>query len=91
MIHPTDLNRITAITKDLESLQVFIDSLNSIKNDRIKALYLVTDKSFQVELKGNFSREASLKLLSLVIDSREALKEKLNKVLEQVYELSKKD
>ena len=91
MIHPTDLNRISAITKDLEALQAFIDSLNSIKNDRIKALYLVTDKSYQVELKGNFSREASQKLLSLVIDSREALKEKLNKVLEQVYELSKKD
>ena len=91
MIHPTDLSRISAITKDLEALQAFIDSLNSIKNDRIKALYLVTDKSYQVELRGNFSKDASLKLLSLVIDSREALKEKLNKVLEQVYDLSKKN
>ena len=91
MIHPTDLSRITSITKDLESLQAFIDSLNSIKNDRIKALYLVTDKSYQVELKGNFSKEASLKLLNLVIESRESLKEKLNTVLQQVYELSKND
>ena len=87
----TDIQRITAITNDIQKLQEFIDSLNAQKTSRIKQLYIVNENGYQIEFKGNFSSEASFKLLSLIIESRENLIQKLNVVLEQCYSLVKID
>jgi hypothetical protein len=90
-LQKTDIQRITAITNDISKLQEFIDSLTSQKDVRIKKLYIVNENGYQIELTGNFSNEASAKLLNIIIDSREHLIERLNDVLAQCYSLVQLD
>jgi hypothetical protein len=90
-LQQTDITRITALTNDIQKLQEFIDLLNAEKNLRIKKLYIVNEAGHQIELVGNFSLEASQKLLSLIIESRSNLMEKLNNVIKQCFELIELD
>jgi hypothetical protein len=86
-----DIKRISVLTNDIEKLQEFIDALNNQKEHRIKALYIVNENNYQIELKGNFSVDASQKLLELIISSRKSLIEKLQKVLFDCIELSQNE
>jgi len=90
-LQSTDIKRITAITNDIQKLQEFIDLLNSEKHLRIKKIYIVNESDHQIELIGNFSNEASKKILDLIIESRSSLIEKLNNVLKQCFSLVQLD
>jgi hypothetical protein len=90
-LQSTDIKSITAITNDIQKLQEFIDLLNSEKHLRIKKIYIVNESDHQIELIGNFSNEASKKILDLIIESRSSLIEKLNNVLKQCFSLVQLD
>lgn len=86
-LQKTDILRINRITTDIQNLQEFIDALTSQKEHRIKSLYIVNENNYQIELKGNFSTEASKKLLDLIIESRQHLIKNLELVLTQCVDL----
>lgn len=90
-LQKTDLSRITKITNDITKLDEFCDSLKSQRNKKIKALYIITEDNYQIELKGNFSETASQKLLDLIIESRSHLIDGLHKVLKDCFELVQLD
>jgi len=81
LINDNDLKKIDALSSDIRKLKNFIDLLTAHKDEKIKALYIVTDAGFQIELKGNFSNKATEKLLNLIIESRRALAIELQQVL----------
>ena len=87
LIQKTDITRINRITNDIQKLQEFIDALNQQKEHKIKALYIVNENNYQIELRGNFSKEASRKLLDLITESRIHLIQELEHVLNQCFEL----
>lgn len=89
MLEQTDILRIQNLTNDISKLQEFIDALATFKGKKITSLYIVFEKSTQIEFKGNFSEQSTEKLLNLILESRENLKSKLNKALEQCMELTK--
>lgn len=72
---------VQKISNDLAALKHFIDQINSIKDDQIKALYIVTDKNYQIEFKGRFSEETTNELFNLILLSRERLARKLETIL----------
>lgn len=81
LISDNDLKQIDALSSDIRKLKNFVDLLTAHKNEKIKALYIVTEDGFQIELKGNFSKTATEKLLNLIIESRRALAIELQQVL----------
>jgi hypothetical protein len=89
LIEKTDITRINRITNDIQKLQEFIDAMEQQKEHKIKALYIVNENNYQIELRGNFSNAASRKLLDLVTESRTDLVKKLEIVLNQCFELVK--
>ena len=89
LIQKIYITRINRITNDIQKLQEFIDALNQQKEHKIKALYIVNENNYQIELRGNFSNAASRKLLDLVTESRTDLVKKLEIVLNQCFELVK--
>lgn len=89
LIQKTDITRINQITNDIQKLSEFIDALNSQKDHKIKALYIVNENNYQIELRGNFSNAASRKLFDLITESRVHLIKELEFVLNQCFELVK--
>lgn len=89
LIEKTDITRINRITNDIQKLQEFIDAMEQQKEHKIKALYIVNENNYQIELRGNFSNAASRKLLDLITESRTDLVKKLELVLNQCFELVK--
>jgi len=81
IITDNELKKIDALSSDIRKLKNFVDLLATHKDEKIKALYIVTDAGFQIELKGNFSNKATEKLLNLIIESRRALAIELQQVL----------
>lgn len=76
-----DLINIQKITNDVAALKHFIDQLNGIKDQKLKALYIVTEKNYQIEFKTGFSLEFSETLYKLILESRQAMVNKLETVL----------
>lgn len=66
------IDQINKLTNDITALNDFIRVLDSHKDDKLKALYIVTDK-IQIELKDRFSAKATSKLFDLILESRHAL------------------
>ena len=85
------LIRINKLSNDIAALKHFIDSLQSVKNDGIKALYIVTKKNYQIELKNHFSDNAAATLLNLIVNNRIELVNELESVLVDLVEANKKD
>lgn len=81
IINDNYLKKIDALSSDIRKLKNFVDLLTAHKGEKMKALYIVTDDGFQIELKGNFSNKATEKLLNLIIESRRALAIELQQVL----------
>lgn len=81
VINDNDLKKIDALSSDIRKLKNFIDLIELHKNEKIKALYIVTEDGFQIELKGNFSKTATEKLLNLILESRRALAVELQSFL----------
>ena len=83
----TDLKQIQNLSNDIAKLSEFVDALKDYKETPIQGLYIKFKDQRQIELQGNFSIEASNKLINLIIDSRTSLIDKLEKVLKQKAEL----
>jgi len=66
------IDKINKLTNDITALNDFIALLDQHKGDKLKALYIVTDK-IQIELKDRFSAGATEKLFNLILESRHAL------------------
>jgi len=79
------LDRINKLTNDITALNDFIAVLDTHKDDKLKALYIVTDK-IQIELKDRFSSDATNKLFNLILESRHALSLALVDLLKDLTE-----
>lgn len=83
------LIQINKLSNDIAALKAFIDSLSAVKNDGIKALYLVTKKNYQIELKNHFSDQAAQTILNIIIENRRALANDLENHLVKLAETNK--
>lgn len=86
-----DIEQIQKLSNDIYQLKCFINLLEQNKSKKIKALYIVTEDGFQIELKGRFSNDASSKLLDLIINSRKSLITMLSSMLADLSQQVKND
>jgi hypothetical protein len=91
LLNDQTLIRINKLSNDLAALKHFIDSLDAVKHDGIKALYIVTKKNYQIELKNHFSDAAAGTLLNLIVNNRRELARELETVLVNLVEANKQD
>jgi len=79
------LDQINKLSSDITALNDFIALLDKHKGDKLRALYIVTDK-IQIELKDRFSAGATEKLFDLILESRHALSLALVDLLKDLTE-----
>ena len=88
MINSIDVDRIHEITTQIQSINDFIENIK--KNvTPIKALYIVTDSQYRIEIKENFSDETTQSIFDIIIETRLRLLEQLETKLSQVVSLTK--
>lgn len=75
------IDKIQALTSDIQHLQNFLEDLEQYKKEKIAKLYIVTDQKHSIELIGHFTPAASQSLFDLIVNSRKKIIDELNKIL----------
>lgn len=84
------MNIITAIkagniAEDIANLKSYIQDLEQLQNDPIKALYIITENDIRLEIKKKFSIETSNEILDLLLKSRKTLLARFESELTELH------